>query len=115
LVQHVLVALADMVAGGTFSIETVVEKTAHAPATLFSVERRGYLREGYWADLVLLDPNAATEVRNRPIHSKCGWSPFEEFTFRGAVRATFVNGHLVYRDGEFLHRDCAAALTFDRR
>jgi dihydroorotase len=91
-----------------------VEKTSHAPARLFQVAERGYIREGYWADLTLIDPNAVTEVNNEPVYSKCGWTPFAGFVFRSRVSATFVNGRLMYKDGVFESNEPAMALRFDR-
>jgi dihydroorotase len=114
LVQHALTALIDLVQSGIFTIETVVEKTAHAPAKRFDIAERGYIREGYWADLVLVDPKGYSIVADAPVYSKCGWTPFAEFTFRAAVRATFVNGALVYRDGEVTDVRAAERLTFNR-
>ncbi|HTO58288.1 MAG TPA: amidohydrolase family protein, partial [Pseudomonadales bacterium] len=99
---------------GRFTIERVVEKTAHAPARCYRVRERGYLREGYWADLTLLDPNATTEVDATPVYSKCGWTPFAGFVFRSRIRATFVNGRLMYDDGRFESDEPAMALKFDR-
>jgi dihydroorotase len=78
----------------------VVEAVSHAPATLFNVRERGYLREGYHADLVLVDPRKPHAVTAADVLSKCGWSPFEGFTFRSSIAATFVNGELAWREGE---------------
>jgi dihydroorotase len=115
LVQHALTALVDMTASGLLTIEQVVEKTAHAPAIRFEIAERGFIREGYWADLVILDPRRHETVADVPVLSKCGWTPFADFTFRGKVRATLVNGEIVYEDGEFSGTRAARALTFDRR
>ena len=115
LVQHVLQSLLEHVHAGKLTIEKVVEKTSHAPARLFQVAERGFVREGYWADLVLIDPHQHTEVDKTPVYSKCGWTPFAGFVFRSRVRATFVNGALMYRDGEFIANEPAMALRFDRR
>ena len=114
LVQHVLLSLMEHVHAGRFTIERVVEKTAHAPARCYRVRERGYLREGYWADLTLLDPNATTEVDATPVYSKCGWTPFAGFVFRSRIRATFVNGRLMYNDGVFESNEPAMALAFSR-
>ena len=114
LVQHVLLSLMEHVHAGRFTIERVVEKTAHAPARCYRVRERGYLREGYWADLTLLDPNATTEVDATPVYSKCGWTPFAGFVFRSRIRATFVNGGLMYNDGVFESNEPAMALAFSR-
>jgi dihydroorotase len=112
LVQHALVALLELTRDGILSIETVVEKAAHAPARRFDVAERGYLREGYHADLVLIDPNSPTDPT--VVHSKCGWSPFSDVTFSHRVAATWVNGHLRYRDGDFLAGPRGRALAFVR-
>jgi dihydroorotase len=115
LVQHVLLSLLEHVHARTLTIEQVVEKTAHAPARLFQVVERGFIREGYFADLTLIDPTALTEVDTAPVYSKCGWTPFAGIVFRSRVRATFVNGRLVYRDGEFPSNEPAMALEFNQR
>jgi dihydroorotase len=96
LVQHSLPAMLDFWKQGKISLEKVVEKMCHAPADCFQVDRRGYIREGYWADLVLLDDEQPWEVRPENIYYKCGWSPFEEHTFSSQITHTFVNGNLVY-------------------
>ncbi len=114
LVQHVLLSLFEHVHAGRLPIEMLVEKTAHSPARLYHVAERGFIREGYYADLTLIDPNQLTEVDTTPVYSKCGWTPFAGFVFRSRVRATFVNGKLMYRDGEFPTNDPAMALQFDR-
>ena len=112
LVQHALVALMEHVRTGVFSIEKVVEKTAHAPARLFGVRERGFIREGYHADLVVIDPSQPTP--EHPIYSKCGWSPFAGINLSSSVRATWVNGRLRYRDGELLPGPAGMALLYDR-
>ncbi len=112
LVQHALVTLLELTREGLLTIEKVVEKTAHAPARLFDVKERGYIREGYHADLVVIDPASTTDPAE--IHSKCGWSPFSGIDLNHRVRATWVNGHLRYRDGRFLDGPLGQALEFDR-
>lgn len=112
LVQHALLCLLEHVDNGVFSIEKIVEKTAHAPARLFSVKDRGYIREGYHADLVIIDPTQSADPDE--IHTKCGWSPFSGIELHNRVRATWVNGHLRYRDGVFLPGPMGCALEFDR-
>jgi dihydroorotase len=112
LVQHALLTLFEHVRAGRFSVETVVEKTAHAPARLFDVVDRGFIREGYWADLVLIDPTRPS--RAEPIHSKCGWSPFSDVTFGAQVCMTWVNGELRYRNGLFQEGTGGRALKFER-
>lgn len=114
LVQHALLSLVEHVKAGEFTIEQVVQKTAHAPATLFDVAERGFLREGYWADLVVIDPNAATVVDDEPVYAKCGWTPFRGITFRSRIRHTFVNGALAFDQGRFDEDVRGQALTFVR-
>jgi len=114
LVQHALLVLVELVHAGKLTIEQVVQKTAHAPAERFDVKERGFVREGYWADLALLDPRAETDVDATPVLSKCGWSPFRGHTFRSRVRSTFVNGELVYDDGAFVSDTRGRALEFAR-
>lgn len=98
LVQHSLLAMLDMAADGIFTKEKVVEKMAHHPAELYRIDRRGYIRSGYYADLVLVDPAAPLTVSKENILYKCGWSPFEGYTFCHSVYKTFVNGREVYGD-----------------
>ncbi len=99
LVQHSLVAMLEMSRKGFISVEKVIQKMCHAPADLFRVEKRGYIREGYFADLVLIDPNESWMVSTANILYKCGWSPFEGTKFSYKVASTFVNGQLVF-DGK---------------
>jgi len=96
LVQHSLPAMLDFYVQGRLSLEKVVEKMCHAPAKCFRVDRRGYIRKGYWADLAIIDPDQPWEVRSENIYYKCGWSPFEEHTFSSRITHTFVNGNLAY-------------------
>lgn len=99
LVQHSLTAMFEFVNQGRISAEKVVEKMCHAPADLFRIDRRGYIREGYYADLVLINPEKEWVVCPENIIYKCGWSPFEGTTFHTQVSKTFVNGQLVYDRG----------------
>ncbi|MDE0189855.1 MAG: dihydroorotase [Gammaproteobacteria bacterium] len=114
LVQHALLSLVEHVKAGEFTIEQVVQKTAHAPATLFEIAERGYIREGYWADLAVIDPDAHTVVDEEPVHAKCGWTPFRGFTFRSRITHTFVNGHLAFGDGEVQDVAMGKALEYAR-
>jgi len=114
LIQFALQSALECVFRGDFTLERLVEAYSHAPATLFAIEDRGYLRDGYFADLVLIDPNNPQTVRKDQILSKCGWSPFEGDTFRASVAATFVNGNLVARDGEVLGAPRGMRLQFNR-
>ena len=114
LVQHALLSLVEHVKAGEFTIEQVVQKTAHAPATLFEIVDRGYIREGYWADLTVIDPNTHTVVDEEPVLAKCGWTPFRGFTFRSRVTHTFVNGNLAFADGQLQDVPMGVALQFAR-
>ncbi|MEM0999403.1 MAG: dihydroorotase [Bacteroidota bacterium] len=114
LVQHALPALLDCVQRGRFSIDLLVEKACHAVADCFQVRDRGYLREGYWADLVLLDLKRPQTVTRDNIRYKCGWSPFEGHTFGASITHTFVSGHLAYREGVLDERQLGKRLRFDR-
>ncbi len=99
LVQHALPLMLHYVQSGRISIEKVVEKMSHAPADCFRIRERGYIREGYFADLVLVDPRQGFTVQPENIRYKCGWSPLEGFAFPVAITHTFVNGNLVYENG----------------
>ena len=114
LVQHALLSLIEHVKAGDLDIERVVQKTAHAPATLFEVRERGFLREGYWADLVVVDPNATTVVDDEPVYAKCGWTPFRGIAFRSRITHTFLNGDLVYDNGHLDDTARGMALEFER-
>ena len=114
LVQHALLSLVEHVKAGDLDIERVVQKTAHAPAMLFDVRERGFLREGYWADLVVVDPNASTVVDDEPVYAKCGWTPFRGIAFRSRITHTFVNGNLVFDNGHLDDTHRGMALEFDR-
>jgi dihydroorotase len=114
LIQHSLVAMMDLVHQGVFTLEKAVEKLSHAPARLFNVERRGFIREGYHADLVLVDPQRAWTVNKENLLYKCGWSPFEGHSFTARVLNTWVNGTLVYADGRVDQAVRGERLRFDR-
>ncbi|MBM3452112.1 MAG: dihydroorotase [Bacteroidetes bacterium] len=114
LVQYALLAMLDKVKEGKFTIEKIVEKMCHAPAELFQVSKRGFIREGYFADIVLVDSSKSTTVSKESILSKCGWSPFEGHTFSNAIDRTFVNGNLVYQRGKIFDNLPGNRLTFDR-
>lgn len=100
LVQHSLIVMLELAMEGRFTYEKVVDKMAHKPAELFHIDRRGYIRPGYYADLVLIDPNKTWTVSKENILTKCGWSPFEGYTFHHAVDTTWVNGEAVWKDGQ---------------
>jgi dihydroorotase len=114
LVQHSLTAMLEMSRKGLVSVEKVIEKMCHAPADLFRIDRRGYIREGYYADLVLVDPNQPWTVSPENILYKCGWSPFDGMEFSHQVLATFVNGNLVYANGEIVSEIRGKRLIFTR-
>lgn len=114
LVQHALVALLEMHHQGKISIEKIVEKACHNPAILFDVEKRGYIKEGYFADLVIVDLNSPWTVNKANILYKCGWSPFEGNTFKSRVTHTILNGQLVYNNFKVLNVKAAKRLTFNR-
>jgi dihydroorotase len=114
LVQHPLLLMLEFYHQGRIALPKVVEKMCHAPATLFNVEQRGYLREGYWADLVLVDLGQPTTVSRENVHYKCGWSPLEGTTFRSPVTHTVVSGHLAYAEGRFDESETGKRLLFNR-
>lgn len=114
LVQHSLVAMLELCHQKKFSVEKVVEKMCHNPAILFNIRERGFIREGYKADLCLVDPDDPWTVGSENILYKCGWSPFEGTTFRSKVIMTFVNGNLVYNKGSINDDNRGQRLLFDR-
>ena len=114
LVQHALVAMLEFYHQGKVSLEWIVEKMCHAPATCFQVKERGFIREGYYADLVVVDLNKPWVVEKDNILYHCGWSPFEGETFKSSVVKTFVNGNLVYDGGIFDEQHRGMRLEFDR-
>jgi len=114
LVQHSLLLMLHYVREGRISLEKVVEKMSHAVAVCFQIAERGYIREGYFADLVLVDLNRPSTVQPGNILYKCGWSPLEGFRFPATVTHTFVNGHLVYGNGAFDESQWGQRLRFDR-
>ncbi len=115
LVEHALLSLLEQVKRGALSLEQVVEKTAHNVAKRFAIEERGFIREGYFADLVLVDPNAEKHVEHTNTHYLCQWTPFNGTTFSHRITHTFVNGECVF-DGQQVtpHKQAAKALTFNR-
>ena len=114
LVQHAFNALFEMYHQGKISLEKIAEKTAHNLAICFQIKERGYIREGYYADLTLVDLNASYQVQKDNILAKCGWSPFEGQIFNSKITHTFVSGHLAYADGEFDESVLGERLKFDR-
>ena len=112
LVQHAVIAIMQKVKEGNISIERAVEKMSHAVANCFNLEERGYIREGYFADLVVVDPNQSYSVEKSNILYKCGWSPFEGVTFDHSIHSTYVNGNLVYANGEIIEGNTGKRMTF---
>lgn len=114
LVQHALVALLEFYHQGKVSLEWIVNKMCHAPATCFQLKERGFIRPGYFADLVVVDIEKSWRVEKSNILYDCGWSPFEGETFKSSVEKTFVNGNLVYDNGTFDEQNRGMRLEFDR-
>ena len=114
LVQHAVLTLFDLVAAGELPLELVVDRTSHAVADIFGVVDRGYVREGYFADLVIVDPDQPFTVTRSSLLSKCHWSPFEGHTFSSSIHTTVVNGRVVYRDGRLTGEVAGQRLEFDR-
>lgn len=114
LVQHALPAMLEFYRQGKISLEKVVEKMAHSPAICFQIENRGFIREGYWADLVLVDLNKPLTVSRSNVLSKCGWSPFEGQTFSSSVISTIVSGKLVYEQSVIKDGIVGKRLSFNR-
>ena len=114
LVQHALAAMLEFYKKGRISLEKIVEKMCHNPAILFQVVERGYIKEGYYADLVLVDLDQTWKVNKDNILYKCNWSPFEGYTFSTKVSHTFVNGNLAYENGVFNESVKGKRLEFKR-
>ncbi len=114
LVQHALPAMLELYHKEKITLPKIVEKMCHNPAILFDIEKRGYIREGYFADFVLVDLNAPWTVNDENILYKCGWSPFHGATFKSRITHTFINGGLVYKNFKFYETKRATRLTFNR-
>ncbi|AQG81695.1 dihydroorotase [Spirosoma montaniterrae] len=114
LVQHPLLMMLEFVRQGKLTLETVVRKMCHAPADCFQIDRRGYIREGYWADLVLVDPDTPTTVSKQNILYQCGWSPLEGHTFSNTITHTIVSGTLAYQNGQFMTDQPGQRMLFNR-
>ena len=114
LVQHAVVALFEAFHQGKISVEKIVEKTAHNPARIFKIDRRGFIKEGFYADLVIVNPKKPWTVNKNNILYKCGWSPFEDCTFTSKITHTFVNGELVFHDTIIEDIHCGKRLEFNR-
>lgn len=114
LVQHSLQIMLEFYRQGKISLERVVEKMSHAPALCFQIAERGFLREGYMADMVLVDLEQPNTVAKENLHYKCGWSPFEGYTFGASITHTIVSGHLAYAKGQFFEEKMGERILFDR-
>jgi dihydroorotase len=114
LVQHAVTAILEKVKEGVIPIEKAVEKMSHNPAKLFQIEKRGFIKEGYYADLVLIDTNKSQTVTKENVLYKCGWSPFEGTTFSSTITHTFVNGYLMYNEGVINENIKGKRITFNR-
>jgi dihydroorotase len=112
LVQHTLLLMLEMVNENCFSLETLVERACHAPARIFDVLDRGHLREGYWADLVIVDPHSQTVVDESKLFSKCEWSPFAGERFSHRIEQTIVSGKIAYEKGKIIESCRGEAVTF---
>lgn len=113
LVEHALLAMLEKVREGKISIEKVVEKMAHAPAVLFRVTNRGFLREGYAADIAIVNPNLKKTVSNQSVRYHCAWSPFDGVVFSNQISHTFINGNLVFKQGKIIESALGQRLTFN--
>jgi dihydroorotase len=114
LVQHAVVAMFEAHHQGKISVEKIVEKMCHNPAKIFKIEKRGFIKEGYFADLVIVNPSLPWSVKPENILAKCGWSPFENYTFKSRITHTFVNGELVYNNFKVKDIRNGKRLLFDR-
>jgi dihydroorotase len=114
LIQHSLVAMLEFYNQRKISLEKIVQKMSHNPAILFQIKNRGFIREGFFADLVLVDVNRPWTVLKENILAKCGWSPFEKTTFKSQVTQTIVSGHLAYNEGSWNEEKMGDRLLFDR-
>jgi dihydroorotase len=114
LVQHPLLLMLHYYKQGKISLEKIAQKMSHAVADCFAIENRGYINEGYFADLVVVDTNKPHKVTKENIFYKCGWSPLENFIFSASIEKTFVNGNLVWNDGKFNEENRGLRLTFNR-
>lgn len=114
LVQHAVVAMFEAHHQGKISVEKIVEKMAHNPAKIFKIEKRGFIKEGYYADLAIVNPGMPWNVKKDNILYKCGWSPFEGYNFKSRITHTFVNGQLVYNNFKVKNVQCGERLLFDR-
>ena len=115
LIQHSLQAMLDFYHDKKISLELIARKMSHNVADLFAIDKRGYIREGYYADLVLVNLNKPVTVTKSNVLYKCGWSPFEGHTFKAGIEKTFVNGKLVYKNGQFDENHKGMRMLFNRK
>jgi dihydroorotase len=114
LVQHALLTLFDLAKDNQITVELLVDRACHASADIFGVKERGYVREGYYADLVIVDPARPYRVAQSNLLSKCQWSPFDGHEFSASIDTTIVNGDIVYRDGQLTGTVAGQKLEFGR-
>ena len=114
MVQHTIISLLEECPKHGVSIEKIVEKIAHNPSKVFNIKKRGFIKEGYYADIVLIDPNSPTSVTKKSLLYKCGWSPFEGITFSSSIHTTILNGRVVYSNGKVNQTPNGKKLIFDR-
>ena len=114
MVQHTILSLLEESPKHGVSIEKIVEKIAHNPSKVFNINKRGFVKEGYFADIVLIDPNSPTLVSKKSLLYKCGWSPFEGVTFSSSIHSTILNGRVVYSNGKVNETPYGKKLVFDR-
>lgn len=114
LVQHAVVAMFEAHHQGKISVEKIVEKMCHNPAKIFKIEKRGFIREGYYADIAIVNAYLPWNVKKENIIAKCGWSPFEGYNFKSRITHTFVNGKLVYHNGKVKEMKVGQRLLFER-
>lgn len=112
MVQHSLPVMLQLMENGEITIENIVDKMCHAPADIFRIQQRGYLREGYKADIVIVEKNPWTVTKENLLY-KCGWSPLEGTTLSYRINTTIVNGHTVYQEGKFDETHRGELLTFE--
>ena len=114
LVQHAILTLIELMKKGQITLEKIVEKTSHSVADIYQIHKRGYIKEGFFADLVLINLNAPQKVSKENLHYKCGWSPFLDTEFSSTIECTIVNGHIAYSNGVFNTNNNGMRLTFNR-
>ncbi|MFN5633622.1 MAG: amidohydrolase family protein [Flavobacteriia bacterium] len=114
LVQHALPAILELYHNGSMTLEKIVEKTSHHVAEIYRMRERGYIREGYYADLVLFDLHSPWQVTSKNLLYKCGWSPFEEKVFKSKIKKTFVNGNLSYDESSLIQATNGKRILFEK-